>query len=431
MVTITRLNNTLKSVANTVNVGELNSAFQSSIDNFLSAYQAKGKIVGEIEQGLEIIADEGLSSAKDTLLPIVGKLSEQVALELKRTSTQKGNIATITGISVDDGFLESAISNINSIGIDNLLSAISNDKAGISRLVQSFSNNGGNALNALLDAVSPQGVAKDAITQAFNISDTTVDLATLIKNETDIDLTSAVTGDTNIKNSIERDLTTKIKTSQLSNPSIVNSIKSFNGKDTPDSYEFTFVNTVEELMLEFRNSEREFSHIIVDYTKEYLDDNFDAKDFHRLYSSIEFAGGDDEETLEVIPGKGFDGIPYHYLIRKDGRTQRGRPLDIEEKKFGNSIVVAIPGGYDVPRSSEEYLKVNSSTTTSWYWFNSLLYVAYTMFPGIQVFASDELKEIGWDADVYIASLFGKKNNVDVSKTLTRDTLISTRLDYDD
>ena len=186
-------------------------------------------------------------------------------------------------------------------------------------------------------------------------------------------------------------------------------------------------------MLEFRNSEREFSHIIVDYTKEYLDDNFDAKDFHRLYSSIEFAGGDDEETLEVIPGKGFDGIPYHYLIRKDGRTQRGRPLDIEEKKFGNSIVVAIPGGYNVPRSSdsEEYLKVNSSTTTSWYWFNSLLYVAYTMFPGIQVFASDELKVIGWDADVYIASLFGKKNNVDVSKTLTRDTLISTRLNYDD
>ena len=50
---------------------------------------------------------------------------------------------------------------------------------------------------------------------------------------------------------------------------------------------------------------------------------------------------------------------------------------------------------------------------------------------IQVFASDELKIIGWDADVYIASLFGKKNNVDVSKTLTRDTLISTRLNYDD
>ena len=47
MVTITRLNNTLKSVANTVNVSELNSAFQSSIDNFLAAYQAKGKIVGD------------------------------------------------------------------------------------------------------------------------------------------------------------------------------------------------------------------------------------------------------------------------------------------------------------------------------------------------------------------------------------------------
>ena len=96
MVTITTLNNTLKSVANTINVNELNDTFQSSIDNFLSAYQAKGKIVGEIEQGLEIIADEGLSSAKDTLLPIVGKLSEQVGLGLKRISTRKSDIFWIS-----------------------------------------------------------------------------------------------------------------------------------------------------------------------------------------------------------------------------------------------------------------------------------------------------------------------------------------------
>lgn len=415
MVTISKLNSELKSVANTVNVNELNSAFQTSIENFRSIFEAKGKQVGDIEQGLKVIADEGLSTAKNTLLPIVGKLSEEVSLALKKVSTKKSDISTITGLSVDDGFLEAAISNINSIGIDNLLTSISNDKNTISKLVQSFSTNGGNALDALFDALSPEGVAKDAILQASSIRNKTFDLTTLIKNEYNVDLTNTVTGDTNIKKSVESDLGTSIKSNQLYNPAIVNSVKGFTGITTPVDYEFSYVNTVEELMLEFRNSERTFSHIIVDYTKEHLDENFDASDFQQIYTSTE----------NITDG--YTGIPFHYLIRKDGRIQRGRPLDIEDSKYGNSVVVAIPGGYDAPYSTENYLKVNSSTTSSWYAFNTLLEVAYIMFPGIQVYPSDELKDIGWDADVYIASLFGKKNNVSVSKTLTRSQLINTRL----
>jgi hypothetical protein len=50
-----------------------------------------------------------------------------------------------------------------------------------------------------------------------------------------------------------------------------------------------------------------------------------------------------------------------------------------------------------------------------------------MFPGIQVYPSTELKEIGWDSEVYIASLFGKKNNVEQSNSSTRSQLVSTRL----
>ena len=37
------------------------------------------------------------------------------------------------------------------------------------------------------------------------------------------------------------------------------------------------VNTVEELLLEFRNSEREFSQIIIEFTDEFVDDNFDVE----------------------------------------------------------------------------------------------------------------------------------------------------------
>ena len=72
--------------------------------------------------------------------------------------------------------------------------------------------------------------------------------------------------------------------------------------------------------------------------------------------------------------------------------------------------------------------MNSATVSSWYWFNTLLDVAYTMFPGIQVFSSAELEEIGWSADAYIETRFGKRNNerpVSFSSELTRSTLITT------
>ena len=51
-----------------------------------------------------------------------------------------------------------------------------------------------------------------------------------------------------------------------------------------------------------------------------------------------------------------------------------------------------------------------------------------MFPGIQVFSSAELENIGWSADAYIETLFGKRNNerpVSFASELTRSTLITT------
>ena len=121
MLTLDKLNTSLKTVKNTINIGELNNSASQSISDFNSLFQAKGKKVGDIVEGFEVVADEGLDLEKDTLSPVVGRISEDVALELKKTSTQKSNIATITGISVDDGFLESAISNTNPLGIDKTL----------------------------------------------------------------------------------------------------------------------------------------------------------------------------------------------------------------------------------------------------------------------------------------------------------------------
>jgi len=431
--TLDQLNNQLKIIKNNVNLPEMEKKAEQAQKEFLSIFESKGKEVGEIEKGLKVIADEGLGLAKETLAPIVGKLTEDVAVDLKKISTQKGNISTITGQAVDNGFLESAISNINTVGIEKTLKELSNNTEGINSALQSFAGEAETALTSLLNNSSIEGLAKDFVKEFSAIQEKVPDLTTFLQNELQTSITNATTGDTSVKSTIQSNLGNNFKSTELADKTVVvNSTGLFSGKNTPANYEFTYVNTVEELALELRNSERPFSQIIIEFTGEYVDDNFDASDFHNLYSSIEYSGGDDEETLALDPGKGFDGIPYHYLIRKDGRIQRGRPLDIETISpglinYSNSIVVAVPGGYNVPIGTDRAkLSPNSGTISSWYSLNQFLDTAYTMFPGIQVFASTELSDIGWSSDVYIESIFGKRNNKQPSTSaLTRSTLVST------
>jgi len=410
------LNSTLRTLKNKVNLPELANKAAQSVSNFFSLFQSDGKEVGDIVQGFEVIADEGLGTKKETLSPIVGRLSENAGISLKSASSRKSDISTITGQSVVDGFLYSSVSNVNAIGINNTLSALSSNASGISKIVSSIA--GGNVTDIILNNTSAEGIAKEFVKEFSNISDASGDLVSIIQSELNTDVVSSLTGDTNIKSILQNKLGTKFKSSELSeNNIIVNSTGTFSGASTPNDYQFTFVNTVEELMLEFRNSTRDFSQIIVEFTGEYVDDNFDAKDFQTLYSNT----------------NGFDGIPYHYIVRKDGKIQRGRPLDIETVYSGGnityskSVVVAIPGGYEVPEGTDRAkTSVNSSTTSSWYWFNTLLDVAYTMFPGIQVYASTELSNTGWSADAYIESLFGKRNNKQPSTSqISRSVLVST------
>jgi len=410
------LNSTLRTLKNKVNLPELANKAAQSVSNFFSLFQSDGKEVGDIVQGFEVIADEGLGTKKETLSPIVGRLSENAGISLKSASSRKSDISTITGQSVVDGFLYSSVSNVNAIGINNTLSSLSSNASGISKIISSIA--GGDVSEVLLNNSSTEGIAKEFVKEFSNISDASGDLVSIIQSELNTDVVSSLTGDTNIKSILQNKLGTKFKSSELSeNNIIVNSTGTFSGASTPNDYQFTFVNTVEELMLEFRNSTRDFSQIIVEFTGEYVDDNFDAKDFQTLYSNT----------------NGFDGIPYHYIVRKDGKIQRGRPLDIETVYSGGnityskSVVVAIPGGYEVPEGTDRAkTSVNSSTTSSWYWFNTLLDVAYTMFPGIQVYASTELSNTGWSADAYIESLFGKRNNKQPSTSqISRSVLVST------
>ena len=404
MVTRTQLNSKLKSTFN--NQSGLKDLVEKTIKKWKSLVETKAIKVGEFQQGFRVIGDAGQSTLKDTKEIVTGIVTENVKVDLKKISTQKGSISTLTGLSVDNGFLESCVTTVNPKGIKTSLEILApNKKSQIKAVYTSASTQPDVVQQAAFDDESPEGIGKEFFIQFNQFRNSNGGLKSFL-------------GTSNVKDEIQSSLSSNIKSNDLSNPIIVNSVGAFSNSATPSDYEFTYVNTVEELLLEFRNSERPFSQIIVEFTGEYLDDNFEAKDFQTLYSSQEFTE------------KGFNGIPYHYLIRKDGRIQRGRPLDIEtvypsgEINYTNSVVVAIPGGYDAPIGTKTKANINSATVSSWKWFNTLLDTAYTMFPGIQVYASPDLKSIGWQAEDYIESLFGKQNNTIQYGIITRENLIN-------
>ena len=138
-------------------------------------------------------------------------------------------------------------------------------------------------------------------------------------------------------------------------------------------------------------------------TEEYQDDNFSVEDFQKELS-----------TADSI-NEGYDGVNFHYLIRKDGTIQRGRPIDIEPKQPGSefniekSLIVAISAGYDAPfgtEGAELSFKLSSNLSLQLWLF---LDVVFRMFPGLPIFADEILVNIGFDVESYILSGWGKYN----------------------
>ena len=215
------LNSTLRTLKNKVNLPELANKAAQSVSNFFSLFQSDGKEVGDIVQGFEVIADEGLGTKKETLSPIVGRLSENAGISLKSASSRKGDISTITGQTVVDGFLYSSVSNVNAIGINNTLSSLSSNASGISKIISSIA--GGDVSEVLLNNSSTEGIAKEFVKEFSNISDASGDLVSIIQSELNTDVVSSLTGDTNIKSILQNKLGTKFKSSPIPERSIKSS----------------------------------------------------------------------------------------------------------------------------------------------------------------------------------------------------------------
>jgi len=177
----------------------------------------------------------------------------------------------------------------------------------------------------------------------------------------------------------------------------------------PLSKKFSYVSSIEELELEISSrlvvsAAREVSSVVIHATETFTNKNIGAEEIDAIQKKL-----------------GEDEIGYHYVIRRDGRLQRGRPVEKEGSHCptGNydetSIGIVMVGG--INRASTEQSFETSSASFTRAQYNTLeqfLQVFYNNFSGGEVFGhsdieTDELDPY-FDVSEYILSLFGKINS---------------------
>ena len=181
----------------------------------------------------------------------------------------------------------------------------------------------------------------------------------------------------------------------------------WNGTSTPiNSGQFTSVDSPEELVAELRNCSRPITEVIAHWTATYTNQDIGSDEVHSWHVD-----------------RGFSGIGYHYIIRRDGTLQRGRPLErtgAHSKAYGHnrySIGVSMAGGYNCPSGTpnqNSFISAASLTTQSLATFEWFMKAFYEVFPGGQAYGHNDTTDLGkvdpgFDVQEYVQIKFGKTN----------------------
>jgi N-acetylmuramoyl-L-alanine amidase len=171
-------------------------------------------------------------------------------------------------------------------------------------------------------------------------------------------------------------------------------------------YTFSFVNSEEELEAEFRSTTREITEVVIHWSATFLDQDWGSEEMHKIHTQ-----------------RGFSGIGYHYVIRKDGRLQRGRPVDntgAHAKDNGHnkySIGISLIGGYNCMANTpnaDKYVSSASLNEKQMETLEKFMRTFYLVWPGGQAWGhvdTDRKGKVdpGFDVPDFVKVKFGKQN----------------------
>lgn len=178
----------------------------------------------------------------------------------------------------------------------------------------------------------------------------------------------------------------------------------WNGSKTPQDV-FTFVASVEELDAEFSTVRRDVTEVIIHATETYSNKNIGSPEINDIHNKL-----------------GHDGIGFHYVIRRDGSLQRGRPVNRKGEHApvndhnDFSIGIVMVGGLAAASGQENpaaYRSPHSFTRAQFTTLEQFLESFYRKFPGGQVFGHNDvdITELDpyFDVPDYVESIFRKTN----------------------
>jgi len=201
----------------------------------------------------------------------------------------------------------------------------------------------------------------------------------------------------------------------------------WNGANTPAEYTFERVHSVEELVAELRSVTRPITETIVHWTANFNDQgHIGAREIHNIGLR-----------------RGFAGCSYHYVIKRNGNIERGRPVNIKGAHAraaghnNNSIGISFVAGYNCPTGTpnpNRYISAESITPAQFAALDSYLKAFFMVYPGGQVFGHQDFDsnkpDPGFDVGTYIKSRFNKvnvsnPNNGPISETQMASILAET------
>lgn len=481
-VPIGKVNNTLTRVPKT---GKFDSQF-SEIDKVAKEFKASqstilGKSVNEVISGVKALTQPDEYPTDILSEPPIAQITEEADAVLKKTSAQKSNIDKMTssGLSAD-GFMNAHIMSGTPQAMKNgIFKATDGIEPSLGKLqaivpsdLKSFSavslpkmEPGGAFLSQITNTNSGLGSAKSAIAGLVSDllggqADIGLSQKSVIKSQNYLEeflksvsgsaLTAEemekcqnllLTGKNNevieiINNAtareritidqaaMERDVTgitpsaadaVDIKSSSLNNMGsstrktrdLATVSNSWDGADTSDDgYGFEKVNSLEELVADLRNLTREITEVIVHWSAHFNNQgHVGAKELHAIAKK-----------------RGFKGCSYHYVIKRNGDLERGRPVRLQgahAKAAGHnkySIGIAFVAGYNCPSGTanpNRYISSESITPAQYKTLDMFLKGFFMIYPGGQVFGHQDFDnnkvDPGFDVEAYVEARFNRKN----------------------
>jgi len=465
--------------------GLLDNANDAKAKN-VSVNGSKQVEVGKIAGGFEAINRSYESNVTVTETPIITEMTSDVPeVVTTETSAHKTSIATLTGLTVTDGFTHEVITVNTPKGVDAVLNSILNAKearrATALKEVSPVSDEVEKAIREnipQLVTTKSAEVAEKSITQLGNPPGSSTSrfgalgqpfanhLAAHMASVTgsqqaqsfgDVvsslgDGVSVPSGEVLPENIIDEDgntnLAKTIDPGKSTNKNITTTRETYNmgssgnlwrGANTITSgvgtYKFELVHTAEELETEISNCTRKLTTGVVHWSKTFTNEAATAPQIHELHIARQTAskGGGATGLTALRNAGGEGGISWHYCILRDGSLQRGRPINVDsDTSCGyvlHTVHVGFIAGYNASigvTNPDIYLDSASITSQQWKTFDWFCKAFYKAIPGGEMLSHRDIDKTstcpGFDVPLYVAGKFNK------TTIYSEDLLVSSQAD---